>query len=131
MLAALLAQELAAHGVTATISSAGVAAGDGQPASSNTISAMAELGIELDDHRSHQLVREDLGADHFYCMGHHHALALIDNGVPAERVTVVNADEGGVPDPFGGDLATYRRCRDVLAKAAERYAEELAAGASR
>jgi protein-tyrosine phosphatase len=35
---------------------------------------------------------------------------------------------GGIPDPYGGDIETYRRCRDDILAALKKIAEEYAAG---
>ena len=50
-----------------------------------------------------------------------HAYILAQAGVPAERIYVPHYIE----DPFGGDLDTYRRCRDKLCEELQRFQRYL------
>ena len=120
MLQTLLRAELAAAGRTDVIvSSAGTGAGDGDPASGGAQRAMARRGLSLAEHASRHVARLDLSQyAHFLCMTSAHAAAIRNLGVPAAKITVINAQAGGVPDPWGGDDRAYDATATVLEQAA-------------
>jgi protein-tyrosine-phosphatase len=120
LLAALLRQKAAAAGLALTVDSAGTAAADGDSASAGTIRALARRGIILNDHRSRPLPADLSVYDRIWCMTSRHAAAVRALGVPPERLGVVAADQGGVPDPFGGDDGEYEACARVLESEAVR-----------
>ena len=104
-------------------SSAGLAAGRGQPASKNALLACREIGVDLSKHRSSPLSPGLLArTDLFAVMTELQARALQSVGVPKEKITVLG---GGVPDPFGGDLSVYRGCRDALSDALRELLDKL------
>lgn len=123
MLAALLRHHLdAAHRVT----SAGVAAASDQPASPQAIACMAERGIDLQVHRSRSVdLSEAQRADLILCMSPSHARALLQAGVASNKLKIAQADQGGVPDPFGGDLDDYRRCANSLQAEVEQLVRRI------
>ena len=126
MLETLLRAALRNAGVSAVVSSAGIAAASGEPASSGAQVAMQRRGLELGHHRSRPLSDVDLQTvDQAWCMSARHAAAVRAAGMPAERIQVVAADQGGVPDPFGGDDADYEACAQVLELAARSITADL------
>ena len=126
MLAVLLGAALRRRGVEATVESAGTAAGQGEPASTGAQSAMARRGLDLSAHRSRALAGLDLnGFDAVYAVSSRHAAFVRAQGVPAGRISVVAADRGGVPDPWGGDDAAYEMTAATLQEEAERLAQVL------
>ncbi len=97
-------------------------AADGSPVSQNAAAALQEIGIDISKHISHPLLREDLAsADKILCLSPSHQAALAAAGVPEEKLFVLG---DGIPDPFGGDLAVYRLCRDRIAAAIDTLAEQ-------
>ncbi len=107
------------------VDSAGTAAGAGDAASDGARAAMFRRGLSLDQHSSTPVTTRDLNAyDHVWAMTPRHAAALRSLGVPANRLSVVNAEAGGVPDPYGGDLAAYEACAAVLEQAADAIAAQ-------
>lgn len=101
--------------------SAGLAAAEGAPPSSHAVEACREIEIDISNHRSHQLTRDELpGTDLFAVMTPNHFRALEEAGVAAEKIQVLN-----VPDPFGGSLEEYRQCRDALSARLEALLQEL------
>lgn len=111
MAEALLQREADRLGLPVSVSSAGLAAFSGDPASEHAVSVMAELGVDLSGHRARAvtpcLLEEN---DCVICMSERHRAALLPF-VPAEKLVV---PPGGIPDPFGGDEICYRRTRDAL-----------------
>lgn len=104
--------------------SAGVAAVGERPASQNAIQAVAEIGLDLNMHRTRFLPAIDLN-DYSLFVGltEEHAEILRSIGIPAEFVRVLyrapNVDDiydlrMDIVDPYGGDLNAYRKCRDDI-----------------
>ena len=111
-------------GINIMVSSAGIAAAEGDPATPEAAAVLREKGLDLSGHRSRRVTAEDVRrADIIVTMSPSHALALQSLGADAERIRVWT-----VPDPFGGGLAVYRRTRDTLEQEAARLAEELCGG---
>lgn len=97
------------------VSSAGLAAHPGAPASENAVAVMAEQGIDLSHHRARLATKELLQkADRIVCMTESHRNALISLGVDSGKIIVM---PGGVTDPFGGSVDRYRSCRNAIAAA--------------
>ena len=95
-------------GINIMVSSAGIAAAEGDPATPEAAAVLREKGLDLSGHRSRRVTAEDVRrADIIVTMSPSHALALQSLGADAERIRVWT-----VPDPFGGGLAVYRRTRD-------------------
>jgi len=113
MAAALFAMLCAGRGLDCSISSAGIAAWP-SPAEPNAVVAAAELGADIACHRSRQVTPALPGqADFVICMGAGHA-RRIAGLVPREKIRVL---AGGVADPYGGDLETYRECARQIDRA--------------
>ena len=87
---------------------------EGEPANPNSIAAMKEVGIDISTHISHRLTPHDTqNADIIICMTESHKQILMSMGIEQNRIIVLS---GGVPDPFGGSLDIYRKCRDNIFK---------------
>lgn len=94
--------------------SAGLAAGEGDPASAHAVAVAARHGLDLSAHRSRPLTPELVEwADLVLAMSPSHVYAL-DRGGAGEKVSLLGdfaagGDGGGAPvrDPFGGDEEAY------------------------
>ena len=124
MLAAFLTRALAAAGRSGDlVVSAGSGAYPDQPATSEAITQMRRRGLDISAHRSRECASLNLlEFDRILCMTSSHAAYVRSKGVPARHITVINAESGGVPDPYGGPPAAYASCADLLAEAAEAIA---------
>lgn len=106
------------------ITSAGVAAGPGQPATDHSVSAVKKVGLDLSKHQSTPLTQAMLDdALAVYCMTETHR-ALIElqfERVPANlhlfREFVVDSREHEIPDPYGQNYTSYVACRDSMVEA--------------
>lgn len=126
MLAVLLDAALRRRGVSATVESAGTAASQGEPASAGAQAAMARRGLDLSAHRSRPLAGLDLGGfEAVFAVSSRHAAFVRAQGVPAGRISVVAAERGGVPDPWGGDDAAYEAAALTLEAESTRLAQVL------
>ena len=116
------------HGKNAGIScgSAGLAAADGVAPTPHAVEACREIGVDISGQRSRRLSRRDLqDTDLFIVMTKAHMQALLASGVPAEKIRVLD-----VPDPYGGTLEVYQRCRDAIREALKGIFRELGGGGS-
>ena len=111
MAQALLQHEADRRGLPLAVSSAGLAAFPGDSPSENAVLVMREWELDITAHRARPVTAYALEeSDYVLCMSESHRAALLPY-VPQEKLVV---PPGGVPDPFGGDEAVYRRTRDAL-----------------
>ncbi len=107
-----------------TVSSAGLAAYNGSPASGHAIDVCGEIGIDIASHRSQRLNPEIAAkTDLFAVMTKAHAQILRQCGIPAERIAVPDSE---ICDPYGGGEEEYRECRDQIADAVKKLLEGIA-----
>jgi protein-tyrosine phosphatase len=104
------------------IVSAGVAAGYGEPASVNSVTALKKVKIDLDSHKS-QPVTQDLIDRAFLILGmtqsHIDTLNYYHTGLP-ERVHLFREfmdEPPEIPDPYGQSYTAYAACFDSIAEA--------------
>lgn len=107
-----------------TFVSAGTSASPGTPASSHAVRVMADIGIDVTNHSSRDLdsvMTEE--PDIVYTMTGTQ-VTHVRNVYPdlADRVILLNGDGGDIPDPYGQNVETYRRARDLIASAISRRA---------
>lgn len=124
------------RGLQLAVSSAGVAARDGEPASPEAVRAARELGIDLGAHVSQLLTRRmALDAALILALGPQHRdflCVLAPEAVSRVHVLRDFATHGResqeVPDPMGGDLEKYRRTlaviRDLVENSLQRVVED-------
>jgi protein-tyrosine phosphatase len=106
------------------IVSAGVAAGYGEPASVNSVTALKRVKIDLDGHKSQPLT-QDLIDRAFLILGmtqsHIDTLNYYHTNLP-ERVHLFREfmgkdDPPEIPDPYGQNYTAYAACFDSMAEA--------------
>lgn len=90
--------------------------GEGDSVSENAAAVMKEIGIDVSAHKSRVINAEALTADRIFCMGESHRRALILAGADPNGITVLS---GGIRDPYGCDISTYRKCRDEIISAVD------------
>ncbi len=84
----------------------------GESANPNSVAVMSEAGIDISNHISKSITaNEAQNADAIICMTESHKQLLIASGVDKNRISVLS---GGIADPFGQDIDTYRKCRDDI-----------------
>lgn len=106
-----------------TVSSAGVSASNGSAPSENSVIVCEEIGVDISKHRSSSVTHDLLEqTDVFAVMTKSHAEILKFYGVPEDKMIVLG---GGIPDPFGGSVAIYRECRDIIFEAVNELLERL------
>lgn len=122
-MAQYLARQLTpGHGMV--FSSAGTGTNPGVGPSSGTISVMAELGIDLAGHRSRSVWEDGGAADVIYALSAEHRIAMVSHWPDLDhRIHMLRPDGGSIDDPYGMELADYRRSRDEIADAVQARVE--------
>ena len=103
------------------VSSAGLAAVPGAPASDNACAAVASLGLSLVSHKATALSMNMIeAADLVFTMTRQHRDAILRALPTAGRKVFTLAEyveaEEEVTDPYGGDLSSYQNCLLLLKK---------------
>lgn len=84
----------------------------GECANPNSVAVMKEIGIDISNHISRPITAEDIkNADVVICMTESHKQLLLSVGCEQNKIFVLS---GGIPDPFGCDIDTYRKCRNSI-----------------
>jgi len=109
---------------TLTSISAGVAAYEGSPPSTNSVKALKDCGISLEGHHSKQLTQEIINKSLvLFCMTNTHKGILeaeynLDNKpLFLMRELMTEARNKEIPDPFGQSYDVYQECRDRMVEA--------------
>jgi protein-tyrosine-phosphatase len=127
MAAGLLAHALAAQPEplrSVQVSSAGVAARNGEPVSENSVVALRKVGIDISNHVSRPLTQELLdNSSVIICMTESHRAMIQLQADPAPkhvyllREFIPRGADKEIPDPYGGPLKIYELCRDEMVEA--------------
>jgi protein-tyrosine phosphatase len=122
LLSAALTQEGEPY-ASIEVTSAGVVAYEGSPASIHSVEAMKEKGLDISNHRSRLLTREMVEkAGLILAMTEMHEVAIEEEyGDLAKGKLFLWRQWMGISrqvgDPFGSDLAVYRACRNAISEA--------------
>jgi protein-tyrosine-phosphatase len=127
-----MAEKLLAHALAAeqpplskwTVISAGVSAWPNESASANSVRALKNVGLELNNHRS-QTMTDELMAKSLVVIGmtesHRQFLHM---AFPESKTPIVLLREfmpppanPEIPDPYGQNLSAYENCRDSMVEA--------------
>ncbi len=116
-----MAEYLARHltpGHDIPFSSAGTGTHPRVRPSSGTVVVMAELGIDVEGHRSRSVWENGDAADVIYALSAEHRNAMVTRWPGREDdIHMLRPDGGSIDDPYGMELADYRRSRDEIADA--------------
>ncbi len=103
------------NGLTIEVSSAGVAAGDGSPASDQTLQALREREIDLSTHQSRLLTPEMVDrADIILTMTPSHAQAVMQIAPDSAHKVFPIDPLNPIADPIGQPIEVYREVADQL-----------------
>ena len=104
------------HGIV--VLSAGLSAGEGQPASANAVKVLQEYDLDMSNHRSLMLNESHVRfADFIYTMTRHHREQILSNWHNVDsRLSVLRIDGGDIADPIGSSMSAYRACAEHIRK---------------
>ena len=118
-------KKLAENDKDISVSSAGVSVMDIEKASPRAVEALKEIGIDISNHTSRQLTKDDVNnADIIITMTTMHKMIIL-NSCPEAKNKVFTIyeyagfDGGQIPDPYGGEIEIYRMCAKELKKLLE------------
>ena len=108
--------------------SAGLSAGEGQPASTNAVEVLKEYGLDLDKHRSLLLNETHVRfADFIFAMTRHHRERILSSWHNVDsRLNVLRTDGGDIADPIGGSVSDYRACAEQIRLEIDKRLNEIA-----
>lgn len=97
-----------------TVESAGTGAVEGDPATDNAVTVLAELGLDLAGHRARLLTPEMVSrADTILTMERRHLECVLElDPLAAPRARMLA--QSNILDPFGGGIEVYRCTRDEI-----------------
>lgn len=117
--------QLAEHGYS--VHSAGLAASDGSPASSEAVLVAAEYGVDLSAHVSAMATIELLlWADFIFTMTSGHLYTL--QNIPVNEMApprMLSPRQEDIVDPIGGSLVNYRTCAQQISECLAEHLNEL------
>jgi len=104
-----------------SISSAGLSAWDGSPASADSVECIRNLGLSLENHRARTLTQDMVnGADLILTMTKAHKsyiLKVFKNACEKTYTIGEYSGEGGdIADPYCFDYAAYEHCAEELTR---------------
>lgn len=107
--------------IDAKADSAGIFANALDTASENSAIVCKEIGVDISNRKAVPIDRVNLSQYDLICpMTVEHAQMLVSLGADRDKICVMN-----IPDPFGGDLDIYRKCREEIEKALGELIEKL------
>lgn len=110
MAAAVFNELCCERGIAPTAKSAGIFANGGEKASDNAIAACREKGIDISGHKASRLTLDMLDESDIIvplAASHEQILKTATGDKYADKICFIPP---GVSDPFGGDIAVYRKC---------------------
>jgi protein-tyrosine-phosphatase len=116
------------------VSSAGLMAIEGSPASNLAVEVATENGLDLTSHRSRQLTEKILSnSDLVIGMQPSHLFPLqplqqagkLELHILGEYCTISSEARPDIPDPFGGNRAEYERAFTTIARCVDGLVEHL------
>ncbi|MEZ6052850.1 MAG: hypothetical protein R3C02_15940 [Planctomycetaceae bacterium] len=116
---------LGEHGFT--VSSAGLAAGVGAPASPESVEICRNDGVDLTHHSSQPLTEELLlAADKVFTMTFGHRETILSQYPELEdRIELLSRNGQDVSDPIGWGMAAYQQCHREIFESLQALVDEL------
>lgn len=123
MAKAIYAKKSEEYGIHSIFSSAALGFCSNSGVSPNAVKVCNEIDIDISTHVPRIIREHDIDVtDIFVVMTMEHAKTLMTVGVPQNKIYILG---GGIPDPYGSDLVTYRRCRKSIEDAIDRFCHIL------
>lgn len=119
MAKAIFAKRSDELGIHCIFSSAALGFLSSSGVSQNAVKVCNEIGIDISEHRPRVFREHDIDVtDVYVVMTAAHAQTLLTVGVPVEKIHILG---GGIPDPYGSDMVTYRKCLKSIVDAIEEF----------
>ncbi|MCA9008686.1 MAG: low molecular weight protein arginine phosphatase [Planctomycetaceae bacterium] len=107
--------------------SAGIAAGESDPAAREAVQVMQETGLDLSQHLSQQVTASMLDESTLILtMTERHRIVLLEARPDlSERIHLLNRSGADIADPIGGTLDDYRLCAQQISENLQLWIDEL------
>lgn len=107
--------------------SAGIAAGESDPAAREAVQVMQETGLDLSQHLSQQVTASMLDESTLVLtMTERHRFVLLEARPDlSERIHLLNRSGADIADPIGGTLDEYRLCAQQITENLQLWIDEL------
>lgn len=107
--------------------SAGIAAGESDPASREAIIVMQECGLDMSQHLSQQVNEHMLEQSTLVlALTERHRRVLCEARPDlADRIKLLSRDGGDISDPIGSSLEDYRKCAAQISDNLRSWVDEL------
>lgn len=107
--------------------SAGIAAGESDPAAREAVQVMQETGLDLSQHLSQQVTASMLDESTLVLtMTERHRFVLLEARPDlSERIHLLNRSGADIADPIGGTLDDYRLCAQQITENLQLWIDEL------
>ena len=108
------------------VTSAGVAAMPGMPASAEAVKVCGDQGISLATHQSALLTAQDVAdSDYIFVMGHGHLHSILSYFPQAEDKCFLLDEHGDIADPIGQSVEVYQKCFKQIEQAISQRVSEI------
>lgn len=122
MIKIILEKKLADMNISAHIDSAGIYGSNFKPVSHNAVTALKEMGLDIDGHSSCHISRKEISNfNYFLVVDNETKMELVKKGISPKIIFILNEGNNGIPDPVGGDLKEYRECAHIIEEALDAF----------
>ncbi len=123
MAKAIFQKKTEEYGIESIFSSAALGLCSESGVSPNAVKVCNEINVDISRHKPRILREHDIDVTDIYVvMTEAHAQTLMSIGVPRSKIYILG---GGIPDPYGSDLVTYRRCRNLIETSLDEFCNML------
>ena len=105
------------------VTSAGISANNISKATKNAVDVCNEINVDLSKHISKSIFNIDINnIDKFVVMTNMHREMLLSLGINKDKIYVLGNQ---IDDPYGGDISIYRKCRDQIYDALNKFIKDI------
>lgn len=105
------------------VKSAGISANNISKATKNAVDVCNEINVDLSKHISKSIFDININnIDKFVVMTNMHREMLLSLGINKDKIYVLGNQ---IDDPYGGDISIYRKCRDQIYDALNKFIKDI------
>lgn len=105
------------------VTSAGISANNISKATKNAVDVCNEINVDLSKHISKSIFDININnIDKFVVMTNMHREMLLRLGINKDKIYVLGNQ---IDDPYGGDISIYRKCRDQIYDALNKFIKDI------
>ncbi len=105
------------------VKSSGISANNISKATKNAVDVCNEINVDLSKHISKSIFDININnIDKFVVMTNMHREMLLSLGINKDKIYVLGNQ---IDDPYGGDISIYRKCRDQIYDALNKFIKDI------